>query len=196
MCKPHQSAGVLHICTQFFPALPVWFLWDLQGCKTLTSLCHSRSPSPNTMSILVPTVANCVWDFVWLMVSHEDDTARCLDVRRLFPNVSAYEVSLFFFLLVNHIFLVVTSSLLPDFLRTGLLPFFFTQSYTHCDFWQPLWNMKSCHRLSWVGPGRPGSLTMCQGDISSFKSCSVSPMALRGLSMPAFSLSSFSGSYD
>lgn len=29
-CKPRRSAGVSFICTQFFPAHPVWFLWELQ----------------------------------------------------------------------------------------------------------------------------------------------------------------------
>lgn len=102
------------------------------------------------------------------------------------------------FIAVNNMFLVVISSLLPDFLRTGHPPFFSTLCFTHirCDFWQLLWNMKSCHWLSLVAQAGRG-LCRRASEISLLSSTAVSvqwPHA--ALACRHFPLSSSSGSHD
>ena len=177
-----------------------------------------------TMCKLVPTVANCASIdtlksglFVWDMVSCMEDTARCL---RASHQLQLIKSSLFFFVCKCR------KSCLPLCTHVSVLKLnYLLQSITYFWLSFPAaWLSQKCppppqhlhavfhtHALRFLatpleheimplafigGPGWLGSLSQCQWDISSFKYRGVSPMASRGLSMPAFPLSSSPSSHD
>lgn len=99
------------------------------------------------------------------------------------------------FIAVNYIFLVVISCCLT--FSEQPPPHLHAVFHTHALRFLAASLEHEIMPLAFIGgPGWLGSLSQCQWDISCFKYRGVSPMASRGLSMPAFPLSSSSGSHD
>lgn len=145
---------------------------------------------------------------------------RHCKVSSCFPSVTAYQVQSFFFVCKCR------KSCLPLCTHVSVLKLnYLLQSITYFWLSFPAaWLSQKCppppqhlhavfhtHALRFLatpleheimplafigGPGWLGSLSQCQWDISSFKYRGVSPMASRGLSMPAFPLSSSPSSHD